>query len=388
MELNELLEINEAEELLGAGLESTDPWKGQCAEYGTLAINDVRGRAHVFAYVTPDMPNTNIEWSEDEGIVMEGCGCYVLYSQPNRGGSQAHITVPGKHTGVPFPIIKSVYKESCAYPIATSCHKDHELRFCKTDADCVGEAECNKCEVAGSAFPLYVQHSLVCKPGGGGGGGTCFASSSDVETREGVIKIPQLRIGDEVRTSYGGLDTAFTKFLGWTDRHKSRPAKMLQIFTANKATPLTLSASHVVFTVSGTTKYAGDLVPGESLLYWTGEKMEEREITEIKTSIESGFWMPLTSSGTLLVNGFLMSCYGSFPHNLADMAMVPVKALPEFLLDNEESQHEDGLRPVVKVLKQLGRWIGVRRNENQGTPDLLYSTDRLIDHSFIGKSEL
>ena len=91
---------------------------------------------------------------------------------------------------------------------------------------------------------------------------------------------------------------------------------MLQLFTADNTPAVTLTASHVVFT-KNSTKYAGDLVPGDTLLHWDGGQMEELEITEIKRRQESGFWALLTRSGTLLVNGFLMSCYASYPHKVS-----------------------------------------------------------------------
>ena len=90
---------------------------------------------------------------------------------------------------------------------------------------------------------------------------------------------------------------------------------MLQIFTSDDSPAVTLSASHVVFT-SNSTKYAGDLVPGDTLLHWDGKEMVEKEITKISTSLEPGYWAPLTREGTLLVNGFLMSCYASYPHQV------------------------------------------------------------------------
>ena len=91
---------------------------------------------------------------------------------------------------------------------------------------------------------------------------------------------------------------------------------MLQLFTADKSQAVTLTASHVVFT-KNSTMYAGDLVPGDTLLHWDGVEIEEVERTEIKTRQESGFWAPLTRSGTLLVDGFLMSCYASYPHKVS-----------------------------------------------------------------------
>jgi len=192
--------------------------------------------------------------------------------------------------------------------------------------------------------------------------GTCFGPTNTVETKEGVKTIPELRIGDLIRTSSGNHHSDFTEFLGWLDRQKSSPAEMLQIFTSANSPAVVLSASHLVFT-GNTTKYAGDLVPGDTLLRWDGVQVEEQEISMIKTNMESGFWAPLTRSGTLLVNGFLMSSYASYPHTISDIAMGSVKAMSMILLDDHESQHNDGLREVTRLMKGIGRFMGTRREE-------------------------
>ena len=88
---------------------------------------------------------------------------------------------------------------------------------------------------------------------------------------------------------------------------------MLQLFTSGNYPAITLTASHLVFT-SNTTKYAGDLVPGDTLLQWDGLVMVELEISLIKSSMEAGYWAPLTRAGTLLINSVLVSCYASYPH--------------------------------------------------------------------------
>merc|ERR1719153_944730 len=189
----------------------------------------------------------------------------------------------------------------------------------------------------------------------------CFAPTSTVETREGVKPLPELLIGDEIRTSKDNLNTTgFTEFLGWLDRQESSPVKMLQLLTADNTPAVTLTASHVVFT-KDSTKYAGDLVAGDTLLHWDGVQMEELEIAEIKTRQESGFWAPLTRSGTLLVDGFLMSCYASYPHNVSDVAFAPIKAMSMTLLDNQESQHKDGERKVVSFMKSMVHLFGIRK---------------------------
>merc|ERR1719153_296762 len=199
----------------------------------------------------------------------------------------------------------------------------------------------------------------------------CFGPKGTVETRGGVKTIPELLIGDEIRTSADNLDnTAFTEFLGWLDRQDYSPAEMLQLFTTDNTPAVTLSASHVVFT-NNSTKYAGDLVPGDVLLHWDGVQMKELEITEITTSQQPSFWAPLTRSGTLLVDGFLMSCYASYPHKVSDLAMAPVKAMSMTLLDDKESQHKDGVRKIVKLMKDMGQLVGLRRGQEiSGKPPM------------------
>merc|ERR1711862_7669 len=193
-------------------------------------------------------------------------------------------------------------------------------------------------------------------------GGSCFGPTNTIETKEGIKTLCELRIGDLIRTSSGDHHTDFTEFLGWLDRQRSSPAEMLQIFTSDNYPAVTLSGSHLVFTAN-TTKCAGVLVPGDTLLHRDGEQVKEQEISMIKTSMESGYWAPLTRSGTLLVNGYLMSCYASYPHTVSDIAMGPVKAMPMILLDDHESQHNDGLREVIRLIKGIGRFFGTRREE-------------------------
>jgi len=188
----------------------------------------------------------------------------------------------------------------------------------------------------------------------------CLGTKSTVETSMGSKKVFELEIGDYVKTSSGGDDIYFTEFLGWMDRQESQPSHMLNIRTSNGISPLTLSASHVVFTTSAT-KYAGDIQPGDCLLGWNGTAMEEMDVEAITPTISFGYWAPLTRAGHLLVDGYLTSCYASYPHQLADFAMAPVKAMPMTLLDDHKSQHNDGVRKVISFIKDIGKFIGARR---------------------------
>ena len=45
----------------------------------------------------------------------------------------------------------------------------------------------------------------------------------------------------------------------------------------------------------------------------------------------------------------------------SQVGFAPVKMFPRLLLDDEASQHEDGVREVVKMMKKAGETLGLRR---------------------------
>lgn len=191
----------------------------------------------------------------------------------------------------------------------------------------------------------------------------CFSGSSMVETPVGPIQVSALRLGDSVKTHRPGVGPVYTQFLGWLERHSSASAGFLHLSTASGPGPV-LTPGHVIFRASSPAGgppepvFAAQLVPGDRLLHGNATEVE---VTSVEARNEAGYWAPLTAEGSLLVDGFLASCYASFPHTLSDLALGPVKAFPALLLDNEATQHMDGVRPVVRALKGVGSLLGQRR---------------------------
>ena len=111
-------------------------------------------------------------------------------------------------------------------------------------------------------------------------------------------------------------------FLGWLDRSSSAPNKFLKISTSNSGL-ITLSGSHVIFRRSNSgaleSVYASQLVVGDKLVRKKEEVLVEEEVVAVEEVFDSGFWAPLTEEGTLLVDGFLASCYASFPHEASQV---------------------------------------------------------------------
>ena len=139
---------------------------------------------------------------------------------------------------------------------------------------------------------------------------------------------------------------------------------MLKISTSTNSS-LTLTASHIVFRLSSKrdleSVYANQLVKGDRLVRLKSRDgaLELDEVVEIQVVWEEGgFWAPLTSEGSLLVDGFLASSFASFPHHLCQQVSAFLRMF--LVLDDEASQHEDGERQIVTVAKKILEMFGLR----------------------------
>ena len=158
------------------------------------------------------------------------------------------------------------------------------------------------------------------------------------------------------------------QFLGWLHREANVFANFLKISTNTSS--IVLTGNHLIFRTSVAdgaleSVFADQIEEGDKLVSWKGSKMTEEAVVAVEPAVEKGTWAPLTTEGTLLVDGLLASCYASFPHDLVDLALAPVKMFPRMLLDDEESVKVDGCREVVILQKKLGTAMGLRQR-NQG----------------------
>merc|ERR1711936_923420 len=140
-----------------------------------------------------------------------------------------------------------------------------------------------------------------------------------------IQRLDELRQGDSVLVS----GDTFEPVLGWLAVSHEQDLEFLTLHT-NLSRSLRLTGSHVVFTEKAgrpTTKYAADIGVGEVLYHQASG--QRAAVTKISSETSTGYFAPLTASGTIVVDGFLASCYASYPHQLAHLALAPAIICPE-----------------------------------------------------------
>ena len=170
---------------------------------------------------------------------------------------------------------------------------------------------------------------------------SCFAGSSTVVTRGGRrISMSDLKVGDEVLTAAESTDGEMTELtyapvIAFLDRDVEQSAEFVEIVTA-AARKLTLTPSHLIYVADNSSNtprmiFAADAKIGYFVFAVGDEnaaKMATRdEIVSMRVvELSEGVYAPLTTSGTIVVDGITCSCYAEFSsHRIAHLAMLPLR---------------------------------------------------------------
>lgn len=186
----------------------------------------------------------------------------------------------------------------------------------------------------------------------------CFPGDSLVELVGGITKrMDQLRIGDIVMTLGQNDKLETTEVLGFLDKKKNNTGKYLNLITEDGSS-LFISDRHTMFVrEDGITKsvFGQDVKKGDQVIVSTGFST----VKEILVDYKTGAYVPLTSAGTLLVDGVLVSSYTNMDHYLAHKLATPVRWWPSLLLDNEKSQDEEGMRTLPWIVREMATVLGL-----------------------------
>ena len=91
------------------------------------------------------------------------------------------------------------------------------------------------------------------------------------------------------------------------------------------------------------------------LLFLMCFKVETQKHINIYTFLLPGAFVPLTSEGNIIVDEVLASCYASSDHDLAHMAMIPMKWFT-YVMKLVFGQ-ELNFSSYVMIAEEIGRWV-------------------------------
>lgn len=162
--------------------------------------------------------------------------------------------------------------------------------------------------------------------------GGCFSGNSTVLTSTGVHrKLSELQIGEKILTVHPSTNQiVFSPVLLFLDYDPHQKREFLQI-TLDSKRVLTVTSTHLVVTgtkLKSRTVFAEKLKIGDLMLVSdsNNRRLLEDRIVKIESVLRDGVYAPLTSTGTLLVNDVLASCYATVDSQLlAHWAFSPIR---------------------------------------------------------------
>uniref|UniRef100_S4RKE1 Sonic hedgehog signaling molecule n=1 Tax=Petromyzon marinus TaxID=7757 RepID=S4RKE1_PETMA len=167
----------------------------------------------------------------------------------------------------------------------------------------------------------------------------CFPGDSRVFVEGGRSKrLRDLRPGDRVLAARGpGSRPVYSDFLLFLDHEPHRRRLFLSVKTAAPARTLLVTPAHLVFAANSSDPrharpvFASRVRPGMHVFVLDdrdgGARLRAARVERVSWVEAWGSLAPLTAHGTLVVDGFLASCYAVVElHDWAHAAFAPLRA--------------------------------------------------------------
>jgi len=191
---------------------------------------------------------------------------------------------------------------------------DQDINQCVCDASVCSEGTCS---ASGGSWSDSCRSCQCAGTGAPTSGAICFSELATVEVLQNnaeqetamAVKMKELRIGDMVKTAPGRYQPvyAFGHF------HETKLAEFLQIYTDAAKAPLEITESHFIFIAGKRTPVRADSVRVGDVMNYSDASTNSASVAAVVTNISKvtrrGIYAPLTSDGTVFVNGIKASTY-------------------------------------------------------------------------------
>lgn len=214
------------------------------------------------------------------------------------------------------------------------------------------------------------ENSVEAKSGG------CFHGSSIVMLADGKSKpLKELQVGDKVLATDQQGNLVTSDFLMFLDQDQQIKREFHVLQTDEPHRRLTLTPAHLVFVVDSSNTnsssiravFASNVHLGQWLVAVGIDQTDHlipARVTKIYVDHYEGSYAPVTSHGTIVVDGVLASCYAVVEdHDLAHWVFAPVRLWHSFLslvgmLKGLNSMHQaDGVHWYPELLYHVGGWL-------------------------------
>ena len=136
---------------------------------------------------------------------------------------------------------------------------------------------------------------------------------------------------------------------------------------------LSISSTHVMF-IQRKNKFikdvfAKDIYIGDMVYAVYNRNVELVRVMNITKTQMSGAYVPLTDTGTLIVDDVLVSCYTNTDHWLAHSVLAPFRWYPSLLFGNGLDEKYKWTKTVTDALKKFGRYFNLATTQESMTEE-------------------
>ena len=171
---------------------------------------------------------------------------------------------------------------------------------------------------------------------------SCFPGSSVVqlESTRSEVPIHTLIPGDLVLAMSSSGTPVYSQFLGHFHFDSSRIIEYLEIKSSDKT--IRITDDHLLYvSVDGQSHfdYARNVQIGHYILSVNGNGGFDQSLVKSVGRVNStSLYGPLTSEGTIIVDGVVASCYAHVPHTIAHIGMWPYRMWRQYISNSDATE--------------------------------------------------